>query len=103
MPSFVTRVELPGEGADYEALHAAMGKQGFARFIPHSSGRMFMLPSGTYFSSHSIESVNSQAVSLEAQKIADAIRPGCWVLVTVAEGWTGVLVEAKSLAEGAAA
>jgi hypothetical protein len=47
--NYLARVELhKATGEDYETLHEAMRKRGFARFILSSEKKKYRLPTGTY-------------------------------------------------------
>jgi len=49
MASFTTRVELHSATyADYEKLHAAMGRRGFSRQITSDDGKVYRLPLAEY-------------------------------------------------------
>ncbi len=86
MASFTVRVELHGADAgDYERLHTLMASYGFNRTLggteKSGASSTFRMPSGEY--THDSEA-DVFAVRDTAKLVADAVKPGAWVLVTQA-------------------
>lgn len=83
MAYFFVQVELDDED-DYDALHTAMRKQGFARNIESKNGRFFRLPAGQFrLESNTLDRAK---VLLKAKRAVGKI--GKQAAITVTEGRT---------------
>ena len=85
MADFTTRVQLHGGiDQDYETLHAAMEREGFARVIESDAGEFFHLPTAEYVRSSSLPG----ARILESAKRAAAVtKKSHAVFVTESVSW----------------
>jgi hypothetical protein len=91
---YTVRIELPGASEEqYHHLDQSMEKRGFSRTIKATDGTWWRLPSGEY----NVENETRNPIQLKelVVSIADAIRPGSWVLVTEAgsRAWQTAEVE----------
>ncbi|WP_267388644.1 hypothetical protein [Sphingomonas sp. GC_Shp_3] len=98
MASYTVRVELHGaSSSDYETLHTIMEAYNYHRKVKgvDRSGvaGTWVLPTGEYI-------IDTENAALEvrdtAKLLADAVKPGAWVLVTQAANrvWTTKKVQA---------
>ena len=90
MATFTTRVELHrAYEDDYEVLHAAMERRGFARQITSDDGVTYHLPTADY--NYSGNKTSSQALDL-AKAAASETNKKHAVLVTESNGrtWSGL-------------
>ncbi len=90
MATFTTRVELHyASEDDYEALHAAMKRKGFSRFIKSDDGITYHLPTAEY--NYAGDKNQSQVLDL-AKAAADETKKKYAVLVTESNGrtWCGL-------------
>jgi hypothetical protein len=85
MTDYTVRVELH-QGGDYSALHTAMERQGYVRFIVSGDGRRYALPTAEYNLVGS--NLSAEQVVNHAMAIAKTIRqsPEPWVLATASAG-----------------
>lgn len=95
--SYTTRVELHDAKTwhDYETLHNAMAREGFARTIVGSDGVTYELPTAEYviYGDYTV-----QQVLAKAQRAAAATNKSSAVLVseTVRWMWSGLKVVRKA-------
>jgi hypothetical protein len=90
MANFTVRVELhQATYADYEALHAAMEKQGFSRFIAADNGQTYHMPWAEYSGSGSLSTVQVRDI---ARSAANTTGKSNAVFVTEAQSraWVGL-------------
>ena len=81
LPRFIARVEFLGAPDDADSkLETALLAVGFTRAIQGADGRVFKLPSGTYVGD--VRSADVVKVKDAIARIARAIYPSAWVLVT---------------------
>jgi hypothetical protein len=67
MARFTTRVELHSASySDYEALHAAMARRGFSRYITADDGKTYQLPTAEY----------DKSGNFTAQQVLEAAKAG---------------------------
>jgi alkyl sulfatase BDS1-like metallo-beta-lactamase superfamily hydrolase len=79
MPNFITRVELHyGTAADYETLHRGMTAQNFSKIIAGADGKIYTLPTATYFSFG--EGLTAIQVRELARQAAIATGKNFWIL-----------------------
>jgi hypothetical protein len=92
MAQFTVRIELhEAAWADYEALHAAIARQGFSRLITGDDGRTYHLPWAEYNGAGNLSSVQVRQI---AKAAADGTGKQSAVLVTEAHNraWVGLEV-----------
>jgi hypothetical protein len=83
MAQFTVRVELhDAQWADYNALHAAMGRQGFSRLIRGDDGGIYQLPWAEY--DRDVNLTSAQVLAA-AQNAANATGRRYSLLVTEAK------------------
>jgi hypothetical protein len=85
MADYTVRVELR-PGGDYNALHTAMERAGYKRFIVASDGSRYALPHAEYDlpgSNLLVGQVRDQALAIATSVHAS---PAPWVLATQATG-----------------
>jgi hypothetical protein len=90
MAQFTVRIELhDAQWADYETLHAAMGRQGFSRLITADDGRTYQLPWAEYDRTANLTSMQLLG---EAQSAANSTGKKNAVLVTESKSraWSGL-------------
>jgi len=80
MTNYLARVELhKATSEDYETLHEAMRKRGFARFIVSNEKKKYRLPTGTYIAEGSSWTLQ-QAYDFAVAAAADTGKSS-WVIV----------------------
>ena len=78
MQKFMTRVELHrAEPAEYELLHLSMVAYRFQKTIKSDDGKVYSLPSGTYYSQGDLTIAEVREL---AQKAAQDTGRNYWVL-----------------------
>ncbi len=83
MAKYTVRVELHEATVEqYNILDQSMERRGFSRVIKATDGSWWRLPRGEYNLEN--ETRNPIQVKDQVVAIADAIKPGAWVLVTEA-------------------
>jgi hypothetical protein len=90
MARFTVRIELhEAQWADYDALHAAMERQGFSRTITSDEGLAYQLPWAEY---NGVANLTSSQIRDIAKNVADTTRKRNSVLVTEANAraWSGL-------------
>ena len=94
MAKYTVRVDLPGATDEqHHTLDQSMERRGFSRVIKATDGSWWRLPHGEYNLEN--ESRNAVQVKNDVISIANAIKPGGWVLVTEAgsRAWQSAEVE----------
>jgi hypothetical protein len=96
MANYLARVELHNATyQDYEALHAAMKRRGYARTIVSNDGKKYQLPTGTYVA----ESTNVTLEQAYSAAVAAANDTGksFWAIVVDWSSARFALEELKSV------
>lgn len=98
MARYIVRVELYGRPGweDFDRLHTAMERKGFARTIEADSGVVYDLPNATYYRE---TSATLSSVLDDAKTAASASWKDSGVLATLTNGimWNGLRKHEKRL------
>jgi hypothetical protein len=91
MTQFITRVELHHASTyeDYNTLHTAMGKEGFARTVTGDDGKRYHLPTAEYWY---VGAVSTADVLAKAKRAAATTRKTFGVIATESKNsaWEGL-------------
>ncbi len=94
MAQFLTRVELhKSVETDYDTLHSAMTKQGFAKTITGESGTIYKLPTAEYLFDGD---TTKEAVFEKANSAAKSTGKSYWIITVHSNGSMFLLESVKN-------